>query len=326
VISFSMGGAWSSGYRFLASRAAGHAIILIGLGVLAPFLLQYAILGSLATMSPEMIGQTALGAGLAGGTMLLLAMAIGYALQTASYFGSWRLGLGAQKSLAGPLLYGVLAGLFAVVLILMVGILAAWAARQFGSSGVAFLAILAFLIPVIAVFALFYTLLAALVGAALGLVLCVAMAYGAATGQLGLAATLVGGSGAVAVLLVVLSAVLIWLAARLSCTTCVMAERKSLNLVAAVRESWHLTFEEQWAITRYLALIGVGLALLILAGATVAGATATAFLEEAGPQFETGAALLKLAAAVPFAFLSVMVPAGIYREVAGSTMAAEVFA
>jgi hypothetical protein len=324
---FSMGSAWSSGLRFVARRALGHAVILIGIGVLAPFALQYAVAGRAVEGVSLVLGTAAFGTGSAAGVALLVALALGYFLQSASYFASWRLGFGAGRSLAGPILYGFVSGLLALAAIAVVGTLAAFAAWQFDSSGVLYLAVLIFLIPLMAVLALFYTVPAALVAAAVSLLLGAAMVYGALVGEVGLAATMVGGSGGIAVLLLMLSAVLIWFAARLSCTACVMADRKSFDLIAAVRESWRLTWDEQWAIARYLALVGVGLALLIFAGAIVAGVGANAMLqEETGPALETGALILRLAAAVPLAFLTMMVPAGIYREVTASEVPADIFA
>ena len=326
--SFSMRSAWSLGCRFVAQRALGHAVILIGIGILAPFLLQYAIAGGPAETSgptPLLISQSGPGAGL--GTPSIIALALGYVLQTASYFASWRLGFGGDRPLAGALLYGLVAGLLAVAVIAGVGILATMVARWAGFSGTPFLAMLTVLIPLIMVFALFYTMLAALFAAAVSLMLVLAMVFGMATGQLGLAATLVGGSGGIAVLFLVLSGVLMWLAARLSCATSVMADRKSFNPIAAIRESWRLTWDEQWAILRYLALIGFALAVVILGVAVAAGASATALLQrEAQPALQAGAIVLRLAAAIPLAFLTVLVPAGIYRELTRSTASAEVFA
>lgn len=325
---FSMSGAWFSGFRFIAGRAAPHALVLIGIGVVAPFLLQYALVGEpLGTTNTALMGQAATGPGLAAGTMTLLAMALSYVLQTASYFASWRLGFGADRSLAGPILYGLAGGLLAVAVVVAVGSLAGLGAWRFGSPGVGFLTVLIVLIPLIAVVALFYTITAVLVAAAVSLLLSGAMVFGMITGQVGLAATLVGGDGGVVVLLLVLSAVLIWLAARLSCTTCVMADRKSFNLIAAIRESWRLTWDEQWAIVRYLALVGLGLALVTFALIVAVGAGASAMLEkQAGPELAIGTVILSLIAAVPLAFLTVMVPAGIYRELAGSAETADVFA
>src|SRR6185369_1158623 len=80
-------------------------------------------------------------------------------------------------------------------------------------------------------------------------------------------------------LFLVMSAALMWLATRLSCTTSLMADWKSYNLVAAMRESWRLTLEDQWVMLRYLALIAFGLALLLIAASLVAGIGAAAYFQ-----------------------------------------------
>jgi hypothetical protein len=319
-----MRSAWSLGFALIARRPAGHLVILVGLGIVVPFALQYAIAGEAAGM----MGAAALGrSGLGTGAPALLAMALGLALQTGSYFASWRLGLDAGASLGGAVLYGLLAGLIAMVVIAVVATAAIMAAAQLWTPGAVLLGALIGLIPLSAVAALFYTALAALAAALVALLLIAAMAFGTATGQVGLAATLVGGRGDLVVVLLVICGVLLWLAARLSCTAALMADRKSVNLIAAARESWRLTWDEQWAILRYLALIGFALALLILGVALAAGLGASALAgEDGGPALQLGAVVLRLAVAVPLAFLSVMVPAGIYRELTRADISADIFA
>jgi hypothetical protein len=325
---FSMGSAWSFGFRFVAERGWGHASILIGIGILAPVALQYALIGEgVETANPAMLGRLATGPGLAAGTLMAAVLAASYVLQTGSYFGSWRLGLsGPGQSLGGAAGYGLLAGLLSIAVLVAIAIVAVLAVGVFGSSGLAFLVVLIFFLPLLAAWTMFYTLGAVVVAAALALLLSLAMLFGSAIGQVGLAATLVGGSGGIAVLLLVLSVVTIWLAARFSCTTALMAERRSLNLIAAMRDSWRLTWDEQWAITRYLALIGFGLALLVGAVLVAIGAGAGLMQGQAMPELGVGAILLQVALAIPFAFLSVMVPAGIYKEVGESDIPVDVFA
>jgi hypothetical protein len=152
--------------------------------------------------------------------------------------------------------------------------------------------------------------------------------FGTVTGNVGLAATLIGGgSGAIVVLFLVLSAVLMWLATRLSCTTSLMADWKSYNLVAAIRESWRLTLEDQWVILRYLALVAFGLAVLFIGVSLVAGIGAAAYFQgEPVPGGQLTLIALGLVAGTPLAFLIVLLPAGIYRELTRSSLAAEVFA
>lgn len=317
--------AWSLGLGFVAGRAVGHAMILIGLGVLAPFALQYAIAGSAdATISAAVpIGQEALASSLP----LVAALAIGYVLQLGSYFASWRLGLGAGRPLGGAILYGLAAGLLAVAVVAAVATPALWAAVRLWTPENVLLGALVALVPLSAVAALFYTTMAALAAALVALLLIAAMAFGTATGQVGIAATLVGGRGDLVVVLVVMCGVLLWLAARLSCTAALMAGRGSFNLIAAARESWRLTWEEQWAILRYLALVGLALALAVLGVAFAVGAGATALIEEtSAPALQTWAVVVRLAVAVPLAFLSVLVPAGIHRELTRAEVPADIFA
>ncbi|HEV2818079.1 MAG TPA: hypothetical protein VGW40_12760 [Allosphingosinicella sp.] len=327
--SFGMASAWSLGLRFVGQRPAGHALILIGIGVLAPFLLEVAVTGGpVDSVAPAMPGRAELGARLAPAWPLLLVTAAGYWLQTGSYFASWRLGFGAARSsLGGAILYGLVAGLLATIVVAIVAIVAMFGAGRFWSPDAVILGALILLLPLSLVCALFYTLMATLVAAAAALLLFAAMAFGTVVGDVGFAATMVGGRGDIVVLLLVVCGVMMWLAARLSCATSAMAERRSLNLLAALRDSWRLTWEEQWAILRYLALIGFALALVILGAGLAVGAGATNFLPQmAGPTQQAGAVALRLALAIPFAFLAVMVPAGIYRELTRADMSAEIFA
>jgi hypothetical protein len=320
-----MASAWSLGLRFIGPRLAGHFLILVGIGILAPFALQYAIAGDAGAMigAAAPVGREALAATLP----LMAALAIGYVLQIGSYFASWRLGFGAGRPLAGAILYGLAAGLLAVAVIAVVATPAVSLAARLWTPGAVLLGALVALIPLSLVAALFYTTMAALAAAFAALLLFAAMAFGAASGQVGMAATLVGGRGDLVVVLVVMCGVLMWLAARLSCTAALMAERRSFNLLAAARDSWRLTWEEQWAILRYLALIGFALALTMLGAAVAAGGGATAFLQEtSAPALQTGAVVVRLLVAVPLAFLSVMVPAGIYRELTRAEISADIFA
>lgn len=324
---FSMAGAWSFGWRFVASRAVGHAAILIGIGILAPLLLEYAFVrGGVAAPGPAILSQGRIEVLAARGPVLIV-MVAGYLLQTASYFASWRLGFDAGRSLAGAILYGFGAGLLAAVVVTVVATVAMRAMVALWTPDGVILGALIGLIPLSAVAALFYTTVSALVAAGVSLLLILAMAFGTATGQIGLAATLVGGRGDLVVVVLVISWVLLWLAARLSCTAAVMADRRSFNPIAAARISWRLTWDEQWAILRYLALIGFALAVVVLGAVIAAGAGVTVLAEDGSmPAPALGAVVLRLAVAVPLAFLTVMVPAGIYRELTRGEVSAEIFA
>ena len=227
------------------------------------------------------------------------------------------------------LLFGALAALLSSAVIAIVGVpalLAIWASF---SSGIPFLGLLVGLIAFMLVFAIFYTVPAAFFATLAAVVLVLSMLFGAATGNVGMAATLMGGgSGAVVVLFLVLSLILLWVATRLSCTCAVMADWKSYNLFAAMRESWRLTLEDQWPILRYLLLIAGAMTLFVVLISVAAGAGAMALVQGgglggAGP---IAGLALGLFLGIPFALLNVFVPAGIYRDLTRSALAAEVFA
>jgi branched-subunit amino acid transport protein AzlD len=67
--------------------------------------------------------------------------------------------------------------------------------------------------------------------------------------------------------------------------------------------------------------------LVVLGAAIAAGAGASALIAETGaPALQTGAIVVRLLVAVPLAFLSVMVPAGIYLELTRAEISADIFA
>ena len=324
---FSIGGAWSFGFRFFGHRPALHLLLLIGLGLILPTAVQFALTGqAMGTSSPVLGGSQA---ALARGPIVVLVQLLGYVVQLASYFACWRLGLSAAATVPGALRFGLLAGLLAAAIFALVGAPALIAMRAAFSSGIPFLGLLVGLIPIILVVAIFYTLPAALIATVASLLLVLSMVLGTATGNVGLAATLIGGgSGAVVVLFLVLSVILLWLTARLSCTTALMADWQSYNLVAAIRESWRLTLEDQWAILRYLALLAFGMAVILVLVSVGAGVGIAAALRGGGLAGvgQIAALAIGLLVGIPFVILNVIVPAGIYRQLTRSTMAAEVFA
>jgi hypothetical protein len=321
-----MRGAWALGFRFFAHRQALHILILVGIGIGLPLLLQLALFGRALGMNPAFAARDQ--AAMAGGAVPPILLLLSYLLQLASFFMSWRLGFSLGRPAAGAILYGFLASLLAMAVFALVGTPALLGARASFSSGVPFIGLLVALIPLAAVLAIFYTLPAAAMGTIAAIVLVLSMVFGAATGNVGMAATLVGGgSGAVVVLYLVLSMVLIWLASRFSCTTVLMADWKSYNVIAAMRESWRLTLEDQWAILRYLVLIAFVLALILFGISALVGMGAAAFMRgDIGPAGQVAAVVLGLAFGIPAAFLTVLLPAGIYRELTRSSLAAEVFA
>jgi len=327
---FSIRNAWRHGVNFLSGRMLHHTIILLGLGIIPAYCLPLLLGPSPAPAEPGplLIAQDDFGATPAGGMAAALVMALGFVLQTASYFASWRRGLGPSRSLGGAIGFGLLAGLLVAILWAALFAAAWFASSRIGAVGAWLLGILVFLIPLAAAFAIFHTLFAATVAIGLATALILAMVFGALMGDIGFAATLVGGSGMVTVVLLVMSAILLWLAARFSCTTSVMADRRSFNLIGAMRESWRLTIDEQWVIVRYLGLIAFALTLLVIGIAALAGIGVRAFVE-GGALPDGGSvagALIGMAVSLPLAFLAVMVPAGIYRELDQGAMTAEVFA
>jgi hypothetical protein len=327
---FSIRSAWAHGLRFISDRIGQHALILIGMGLIPASGAQFLAIGqsSGSQESQLLIAQTGWSAVPAGGISVILLTLLGYTLQSASYFASWRRGFAGADSLGATIGYGLLAALVAIGACVALVAVGAVGAASMGWSGAWLMAVILVLIPLALASAAFYTLFAALLATAVALALVLAMIVGAITGEVGLAATITGGSGMITVVLLVMSVVLLWLAARFSCTTAIMAERRSFNPFAAVRLSWQLTLEDQWAIVRYLALIAVVLALVIFGLAAVAGVGAAAYLE--GEAMASGGQVLGvvigLAAGIPLAFLAVLVPAGIYRELNQASAAAEVFA
>jgi hypothetical protein len=325
---FSIRGAWGHGLRFFSGKLALHALILIGLGLIPFYVLQVAIGGRTGDLPPGLFGETGVGAMRAAGGAASVVGLIGYILQTSSYFASWRVGLSRAASPGGAIGYGLLAGLLAMAVCVGLVAVGAVAAVSMGWSGAWLMAVFLILIPLAFAVAAFYTLIAALLSTGLALALVLAMIIGAVTGEVGLAATMVGGSGMIVVVLLVMSLVMLWLAARFSCATSIMADRRSFNPIAAIRLSWQLTLEDQWAIVRYLALIAVTLAIVIVGLATAAGVGAAAFagggaMPDAGP---TAGIVAGFVVGIPLAFLAVLVPAGIYRELNRASAAAEVFA
>lgn len=321
---FSMGGAWSKGVGFFSPQAANHAIILIGVGILVPFLLQLLVPGAMAgMMNPLAMGQGGLGALTAlGGTTIILLMAVTYVLQIGSYFGSWRIGLGAGENLAGAILFGMVAALLAVILfallLILFGVLAGQASPALGAIG--------FMVTIFVLLAVLYTAMAALFAVFMFLMFLIILAFGASMADAEPALALFGGGGVLALIGLVLTALLLWLSARFSCATCVMADRKTFNFLTGLGESWRLTADHQWRIMAYLGLLGIVLAVVFFVAAIVVGAGVAGGLQGgADPQLGIGAIVVALIVSIPLAYLMVLVPAGIYRELSPPS-SAEVFA
>lgn len=322
---FSLGGAWSAGYRFFAPRLALHLTILGVFAIAIPVAVQFLLTGDGAAPGGPPTGQSASAS--AAGPLMGIVQIVTYFLQLASYFTSWRLGFAPGQRLGGAILFGLLAGLLAMGVFALVGTPAVLVIGASVSSGIPFLGLLIGLTMLVLVTAIFYTLPAALVATLAAITLSLSMLLSAVTGNVGFAATVIGGgSGAVVVMFLVLSVILLWLTTRLSCTTSIMADWKSYNLIAAIRESWRLTLEDQWAIMRYLLLIAFVLAVLIFGIFLIAGMGAAAYLRSGDAPPMQGFMAIWAVIAIPFILLTVLVPAGIYRDLTRSTMAAEIFA
>lgn len=315
---FSFRRAWTHGLNFFAGRVIAHAIILIGMGVLAPVVLNVLLLWTSAAGADAAAADAAARSG-AG----LIVTAAGFVLQTAALFASWRLGLVRGETLHASLLFGLLVGLmtslglgFALVVIgMMFGMITPVVAAA------------AVLFVFVVLFGIVWTAYSALFAVAVCLFFLLALATGAMVGDMTYAATIVGGSGFVWTLLVAASFVLLWLAARFSCTAVLLAERKSFNLWGAMRESWSLTWDDEWRITRYLALFGLVMAVGIAGVMTLAimGLAAT-MIGASGQVTALVSGVLLFILYVPLVYLAAMVPVGIYRTLSPADVAAaEVF-
>lgn len=326
---FSIAGAWTLGIGFFTRHWLVMTLLLVGLGLALPLGLQYVLAGgpietvNLGRPGPDPYGNS----WLSDRPVIVFILLFGYVAQAASYFASWRLGFGA--TLGRALLYGLLAGLLAIAVAGLARTIGQYASELIVSSDTWLLAILVFLLPLMAPFALLFVSQTIMVSAAVLLILAFLMIVGAATGSLEAAATLAGGDGAIAVLLLVLSGVMFWLAARLSCATPWMAARGSFNLWAAAKESWRMTLDDQTAIARYLLLVGVVMAGVVIGLAFALGEGIHAIPRGGvGYTFDTATLIPRVGLAIPFAILSVMIPAGIYLQLKGEEveLSAAVFA
>jgi hypothetical protein len=191
------------------------------------------------------------------------------------------------------------------------------------------LGLIAFFLPLALLFALFYTVTAVMMaGVVVVLFILLVVSYGDGGGGDGLAGLFSSAGGGITFLALLLSAFTIWLSARLSCVTVLLAGQGGFNLPAAIAGSWRRTAPSQWAITRHLALIGGGLAILFVGVSWLVGGGDTfRFMQPGGilAQSQWLTILIHLAVGLPIALLTVLVPAGIYRQVEAWSPAADVF-
>ena len=196
---FSISGAWSFGLRLLRERLWLTLLVVVGIGIVIPLGLQFALLGQVIGMNGPFSGRGQ--TGLAGSSLTASLQLLGYFLQLASYFTAWRLSFAAAPKLPGAMLFGVLAALLATFVFVVIGVPALFGIRASFASGIPFLGLLVGLIALVPVFAIFYTVPAAFFATIAAIVLVLSMLFGTAIGNAGLAATLIGGgSGAVGVL------------------------------------------------------------------------------------------------------------------------------
>src|SRR3546814_139640 len=121
--------AWSYTTSFFNGQGVNHAIVLIGVGILVPLILQLLLGGGATMFDPASMaaggGAAAIAAMGAGGFLLSL---VNYLLQTGSYFASWRIGLkGGGEPVGTAIGYGLIAALpvflLTVVIVLVLGII-----------------------------------------------------------------------------------------------------------------------------------------------------------------------------------------------------------
>lgn len=126
--------AWSHATSFFAGQGVNHAVVLIGLGVVAPLVMQFALGGGTAMADPASFAS---GGGMAAlGALAFLIGVANYILQTGSYFASWRIGLtNGGEPLGSAIGYGLIAALPVLLLgIIMVVVLGLLAFLAFGSA------------------------------------------------------------------------------------------------------------------------------------------------------------------------------------------------
>ncbi|MBB6424645.1 glycerophosphoryl diester phosphodiesterase membrane domain-containing protein [Sphingopyxis sp. JAI128] len=115
---FSIGQAWSYATSFFAGQGANHAIALIGVGIVVPLVIQFALGGGAMMADPMSL---AAGGMAAMGGLAILTSLINYVLQTGSYFASWRMGLSnGSEPLGSALGFGFVAALPTLLLMIAV--------------------------------------------------------------------------------------------------------------------------------------------------------------------------------------------------------------
>lgn len=278
--------AWSYATSFFSGQAINHAIVLIGVGIFIPLILQFAIGGGTAAFDPTTMAEPSAGMMAAlGGGMILLSL-VNYVLQTGSYFASWRIGFtNGGEPLGSALAYGLVAALPVLLL--------------------TFVVVLIFGLIIFMIF-----------GSAMMPMLMGGQPSEAAAAQTGLT---------MLVLVPLLMLFCVWLAARFSCTGPVMADRRTYNVLTGLGESWRLTAASQWKIFAYFILIGIAMIVVFLILGMLVGVSMFAGGGMPGTGSIVGLMIGAIIISIPMAYLQVGIPAGIYRAL-GQTDVGDVFA
>lgn len=324
---FTWGGAWSYGIRFIARGTVVQFLILVLLGIAAPLGVQYAMVGTAFDAAAPMTAGPAMMQAM-GVPMVLLAVALVHLLQCGSYFAALRFGHGGARDPVGAVGFGLAAGFIATLVVAVGYLVAYFGAQAMGrptSVEAAVFMLVLLMLPLIVVYSLFFISQAILGAATIVSTLLFLFIYGAIQGYPELAASAFGGSGVITVIMLLLCVLLFWLAARFSCVTSLMAQHGNMNVFWAIGESWRLTSDEQWSITRYLALVGMAVAVIVIGVSLLVGAGMGSLTRGGLGLDSTTELVLRLAFGIPLAFLSVMLPAGIHQQLVGEDTPTEVF-
>ncbi|MBA4748628.1 MAG: hypothetical protein H2056_07945 [Sphingopyxis sp.] len=207
--------AWAYATSFFSDQHSNHAVVIIGIGVVVPTVLQILLGGGAAALDPAALASGANAFAALGATAFLLGL-IAFVLQTGSYFASWRMGLmPGQESIGSAISYGMVAAL-----------------------------------PVILVFIGFILVFGIVFGVLFGGAMIPALIGGDAS-----AAGAAGAAGMVLLALPLIVAFGLWLSARFCVMGPIMAAGRSYNPLPALAESWRMTAASQWKLMGYFLLL-----------------------------------------------------------------------
>lgn len=269
--------AWAYATSFFSDQHSNHAIVLIGIGVVVPTVLQILMGGSAAALDPASLASGANAFAALGATAFLLGI-IAFILQTGSYFASWRMGLmPGQESVGSAISYGMVAAL-----------------------------------PVILVFIAFILVFGIAIGVLFGGAMIPALMGGDAS-----AAGVAGTAGIVLLAMPLILAFGLWLSARFCVMGPIMAAGRSYNPIPALAESWRMTAASQWKLMGYFFLLAIVLGILSLIVGLVFGVSALAGGSQPGAGSLVLLTIVGALVGIPLAYLYVGVPVGIYKALGG---------